>query len=63
VRGLEAIRPKTAIPVHYNDYGIFKSPLDQFLRKASEADLPCDIPALVHGDSFRFQVNLVRRGT
>ncbi|MEU5995704.1 MBL fold metallo-hydrolase [Spirillospora sp. NPDC047418] len=29
----ETIRPGRAVPVHYNDYGVFSSPLDDFRRE------------------------------
>ncbi|MGW5050263.1 MBL fold metallo-hydrolase [Actinokineospora sp. NPDC004072] len=28
---LELVRPKTALPVHYDDYGVFHSPLSDFI--------------------------------
>ena len=41
-QGVEAMRivhPRTAIPIHYNDYEAFKSPLEDFERAVSEAGL------------------------
>lgn len=34
---LQRLRPRWAVPVHYDDYGVFRSPLDDFTRAASEA--------------------------
>ena len=28
---LQRIRPRVAVPVHYDDYGVFRSPLSEFL--------------------------------
>jgi L-ascorbate metabolism protein UlaG (beta-lactamase superfamily) len=28
---LEAVRPRTTVPIHYDDYGVFRSPLSDFL--------------------------------
>jgi L-ascorbate metabolism protein UlaG (beta-lactamase superfamily) len=36
---VELIRPRTAIPVHYDDYGVFKSPLADFRREMDERGL------------------------
>jgi L-ascorbate metabolism protein UlaG (beta-lactamase superfamily) len=33
---LRRIRPGTAVPVHYDDYGVFRSPLSQFLLRAQQ---------------------------
>ncbi len=30
---VELMRPRSAIPVHYDDYGVFKSPLADFRRE------------------------------
>ncbi len=34
---LRRIQPRTAIPVHYDDYPVFRSPLSQFLSAARDA--------------------------
>lgn len=34
---LRRIRPGTAVPVHYDDYGVFRSPLSQFLLRAQQS--------------------------
>jgi len=55
IKALKIIRPRTAIPVHYNDYTLFRSPLDDFKRLAANSDLRCDIRYLNHGDTYRFE--------
>ncbi|WP_261768431.1 MULTISPECIES: MBL fold metallo-hydrolase [unclassified Rhodococcus (in: high G+C Gram-positive bacteria)] len=34
VRAIRMIDPDRAIPIHFDDYGVFSSPLDDFLREA-----------------------------
>ena len=41
---LRRIRPRLAVPVHYDDYKVFKSPLSDFLGKAGEL-CPVVVPA------------------
>jgi L-ascorbate metabolism protein UlaG (beta-lactamase superfamily) len=36
---LQRIRPRLAVPVHYDDYGVFRSPLSEFLS-AMQRDRP-----------------------
>jgi L-ascorbate metabolism protein UlaG (beta-lactamase superfamily) len=56
-QGIEAIhivQPKHAIPIHYNDYTVFKSTLDEFKRAVSRAGLDDRVHYLRHGDTFTF---------
>ncbi len=58
-QGVEAIRiiePRTAIPIHYNDYTVFKSPLEDFKRAVAEAGLEDRVHYLSHGDTYEFEV-------
>ena len=58
-QGVEAIRiigPRTAIPIHYNDYTVFKSPLEDFKRAVAEADLEDRVHYMSHGDTYVFEV-------
>lgn len=34
---LDRVRPRQAVPVHHDDYGVFRSPLSDFLRAAGQA--------------------------
>jgi L-ascorbate metabolism protein UlaG (beta-lactamase superfamily) len=57
-QGMEALRllnPQRAIPIHYNDYPIFKSPLDHFQRAVIQAGWQDRVHFLHHGESFNFQ--------
>ena len=58
-QGVEAVRiinPKRAIPIHYDDYTVFKSPLDDFRRAVHEAGLDERIHYLIRGESFEIVV-------
>ncbi len=62
-QGVEAIRviePRTAIPIHYNDYTVFKSPLEDFKRAVAEAGLEDRVYYLNHGDTYEFEVPTTR---
>ena len=51
------INPKKAIPIHYNDYDVFKSPLEDFQHEVKEAGLEDRIHYLHHGETYTFEVN------
>ena len=62
-QGVEAIRliePRAAIPIHYNDYTVFKSPLEDFKRAVTEAGLEDVVHYLSHGDTYEFEVPTAR---
>ena len=48
------------MPIHYNDYGVFKSPLDDFKTAVREAGLN-RVHYLAHGESFEIEVPASRR--
>jgi L-ascorbate metabolism protein UlaG (beta-lactamase superfamily) len=57
-QGVEALRivgPRHAVPIHYDDYTVFKSPLSDFRAQVDAAD---DLQTVVHyldrGESLRF---------
>jgi L-ascorbate metabolism protein UlaG (beta-lactamase superfamily) len=52
VEMLDIIQPQVAIPIHYNDYDVFKSPLSDFLAAAEAAGWRERIHVLAHGDSY-----------
>ncbi|MBD2258038.1 MBL fold metallo-hydrolase [Pseudanabaena sp. FACHB-2040] len=58
-QGLEALQiiaPKLAIPIHYNDYTVFKSPLEDFVAAVEAAGLESKVRYLNHGDTYTFEV-------
>ncbi len=48
---INIVRPQTAIPIHYNDYDVFKSPLGDFKRSAESVGLTDKIVYLSHGET------------
>ncbi len=56
VEAIKMIRPEKAIPIHYNDYDVFKSPLEDFKRAAKEAGLTEKIVYLSHGETYNFEI-------
>ncbi|GAC1628160.1 MAG: MBL fold metallo-hydrolase [Ktedonobacteraceae bacterium] len=58
-QGIEAIKlinPREAIPVHYNDYTVFKSPLEDFKSMVAISGLEDRIHYMSHGDTYTFEV-------
>jgi L-ascorbate metabolism protein UlaG (beta-lactamase superfamily) len=59
-QGVEMLRlvgPELAIPIHYNDYDVFKSPLADFRREVDQAGLGGRVRYLSHGDTFEFAIS------
>jgi L-ascorbate metabolism protein UlaG (beta-lactamase superfamily) len=54
VQLLQIIRPRHAIPIHYNDYDVFKSPLADFAREVKAAGLEQQVSYLAHGETYSF---------
>ncbi len=55
--GLEALRlidPKEAIPIHYDDYTVFKSPLSDFQEAVEAAGLSSRVTYMERGDTHQF---------
>ena len=55
VRMMQVIRPKKTVPIHYNDYDVFKSPLEEFAREVRAAGLDRDVVYLAHGETYAFR--------
>lgn len=51
---LEIVQPKISIPIHYDDYTVFRSPLDDFRIEAKAAGLEPNIRYLNRGETYRF---------
>ena len=56
VEAIQMIRPHTTIPVHYNDYTVFKSPLRDFQKAVRAAGLEKKVVYLSHGETYGFEV-------
>ncbi len=54
VRLLKIIAPRRAIPIHYNDYDVFKSPIEDFEKQVREAGLQDKVTYLKHGETWNF---------
>lgn len=58
-QGVEAIRiidPREVIPIHYNDYEVFKSPLEDFKEAVAAAGFEDRARYLSHGETYNFEV-------
>ena len=53
---IRLIRPKTTIPIHYDDYDVFASSLEDFRRLVEEAGLAGRVVYLDRGDRYNFLV-------
>jgi len=60
VEALRIVRPRTAVPIHFDDYTVFKSPLRDFLVAAEAAGLATRLHVLERGDRFEFEVPTTR---
>ncbi len=56
VRMLELVKPRVAVPVHFDDYAIFRSPLESFLDRAGRAHLVTKIREVRRGETWRFVI-------
>jgi L-ascorbate metabolism protein UlaG (beta-lactamase superfamily) len=59
VKAVEITKPHTAIPIHYNDFSVFMSGLDDF-KKAAEASTKTstEFVYLAHGETYAFKPNV-----
>ncbi|HEY3449854.1 MAG TPA: MBL fold metallo-hydrolase [Myxococcales bacterium] len=56
-QGVEALRlvdPKLAVPVHFDDYPLFKSSIEEFRRAVSRAGLDDKVHYLLRGETLHF---------
>jgi L-ascorbate metabolism protein UlaG (beta-lactamase superfamily) len=59
---MRIVHPERAIPIHYNDYDVFKSPLSEFKREVAAAGLDERVHYLSHGEAYAFTAAPARRG-
>jgi L-ascorbate metabolism protein UlaG (beta-lactamase superfamily) len=58
-QGIEALRviaPREAIPIHYDDYTVFRSPLADFKRLTEQTGLPASIHYLERGETYQLSL-------
>ncbi|HWM72154.1 MAG TPA: MBL fold metallo-hydrolase [Nocardioides sp.] len=48
---VELLQPRVTVPVHYDDYTVFRSPLEDFLRQCREAALPTRVRSVARGET------------
>jgi L-ascorbate metabolism protein UlaG (beta-lactamase superfamily) len=57
VKTIQLVRPRVSIPIHYDDYIVFKSSLEDFQRAVEEAGLSDRVRYLARGETYRFEVS------
>jgi L-ascorbate metabolism protein UlaG (beta-lactamase superfamily) len=58
VQAVEITKPRTAIPIHYNDFSVFLSGIDEFKRAAETSTASAEFVYLAHGDTYTFKPHL-----
>ena len=53
---IRTVSPRMSIPIHYNDYDIFTSPLSAFQAEITRAGLDSHVRYLRHGETYPFEV-------
>ncbi|MER6595563.1 MBL fold metallo-hydrolase [Micromonospora purpureochromogenes] len=48
---VELIRPKLTVPIHYDDYPVFRSPLRHFLEEAKRRGLVSGVRTILRGET------------
>jgi L-ascorbate metabolism protein UlaG (beta-lactamase superfamily) len=48
---LRRVSPASAIPVHYDDYGVFRSPLSAFLERVGREDMSTVVRPVRRGET------------
>lgn len=55
MRLVEIVEPRAAIPIHYNDYSVFLSGLDDFKEAAAGSSTSTEFHYLAHGETCQFR--------
>jgi L-ascorbate metabolism protein UlaG (beta-lactamase superfamily) len=56
VQLMQLVKPDVTIPIHFDDYDVFLSPLEDFKTAVREAGLEGGVVYLDRGDEYRFEV-------
>jgi L-ascorbate metabolism protein UlaG (beta-lactamase superfamily) len=59
IRALRIVSPDVAVPIHYDDYEVFKSPLQDFVRAVEREGLSSRVRYLGRGERYEFETGLV----
>lgn len=54
VRLMRLVAPRITVPIHYNDYDVFASPLEDFQNEVKQAGLVSKVIYLRHGEAYTF---------
>lgn len=54
VRVVEIVRPRVVVPIHYNDYSVFLSGLDDVQDAAAKTTASTEFRYLAHGETYRW---------
>ncbi len=57
MKAVEITKPRTAIPIHYNDFSVFLSGLDDFKKAAEASTTSTKFVYLAHGETYTFMPN------
>ncbi len=60
IKFIQIVKPKSVIPIHYDDYPVFKSSLEEFRAAVRRANLQAPIYYLSRGDTHNFSVGPAR---
>ena len=58
VKAVEITKPRTAIPIHFNDFSVFRSGLDDFKKAAQASTTSTEFVYLAHGETYTFKPNV-----
>jgi len=61
VEALQIVRPHAAIPIHFDDYTVFRSPLQDFRTLVEQRDLATEVRYLERGQSYPLQTTAAVR--
>jgi L-ascorbate metabolism protein UlaG (beta-lactamase superfamily) len=61
VRAMQLVAPRRVIPIHYDDYTVFRSPLSEFQQAVRAAGLSDRVVYLARGETFAFDVTDLRK--
>jgi L-ascorbate metabolism protein UlaG (beta-lactamase superfamily) len=56
IKLMQLIQPDLTIPIHYDDYDVFLSPLDDFKKAVSSAGWDNKVVYLDRADAYKFAV-------
>lgn len=57
VQALQVVRPRAAVPIHYDDYTVFRSPLSDFRWAVAGASLDTEVRYVDRGDTLTFALD------